>query len=82
MRNQYLQEWLDLLITQNFPGWQFSTDKKHIVAFVPPTEDLEEALFTLQQAVGKLKSKVKSKPEKIGFFVGNVKDSKYWELDS
>jgi hypothetical protein len=79
--NKYKDEWIELLLKQNIPGWLIASDRNHIFINVPDDQDLEVVLPDFKSKVQSLKSKLKSKPEAIGFFIGNSKDSKFYELN-
>ncbi len=76
----YKDEWLDLLLKQNLQGWLIASDRNHIFINVPDDQDLDTAMQTFKTLLGGLKAKVKSKPTKLGFFLGNSTDSKFYEL--
>jgi hypothetical protein len=82
MKDHYKQQWVELLVKEKLLNWRFSMDHKHIVAFVPADVDLDEAMLILKRVVTRLKGKVKGKPESLGFFVGNERDSRFWEFDA
>ncbi|MES2829504.1 MAG: hypothetical protein V4687_15190 [Bacteroidota bacterium] len=76
----YKDEWIDLLLKQKLPGWLIANDKNHIFINVPEDQDLETAMEDFIARVKLLKPKVKAKPAKLSFFIGNSKDSKFYEL--
>lgn len=76
----YKDEWLELLLKQKLPGWRIASDRNHIFINVPDEQDLDAAMQTFQTLVQGLKPKLKNKSVKIGFFLGNSKDSKFYEL--
>lgn len=78
--NKYRDEWIALLLKQNFKGWLIASDQDHIFINIPDDQDLESAMTEFKKKVGFLKPKVKNKPEKLGFFIGNTLDSKFYEL--
>jgi hypothetical protein len=78
--NAYKEEWIELLLKQKFPGWLIASDGNHIFINIPNDQDLEKVLSDFKQKTLDLKKKIKSKPEKLGFFIGNSVDSKYHEL--
>ncbi|RZK77747.1 MAG: hypothetical protein EOO92_12345 [Pedobacter sp.] len=79
--NHYKDEWIELLLKQKFPGWLVASDRNHIFINIPDDQDLESVMKDFQSKIQSLKSKIKSKPEKIGFFIGNTLDSKFYELN-
>jgi hypothetical protein len=78
--NAYKDEWIELLIKQKFPGWLIARDGNHIFINIPDDQELEKVLSEFKQKAIDLKKKIKSKPEKLGLFIGNSVDSKYHEL--
>ncbi|RZK24263.1 MAG: hypothetical protein EOO43_07645 [Flavobacterium sp.] len=78
--NAYKDEWIELLLKQNFPGWLVASDRNHIFINIPDDQDLEKVLSDFKEKAVDLKKKIKSKPEKLGFFIGNSVDSKFHEL--
>lgn len=79
--NAYKDEWIALLLKQNFQGWLIGTDGTHIIINVSKDQDLEVLFNEFLASIKRLKPKIKSKPSKIGFFIGNNKDSKFYELN-
>lgn len=78
--NAYKEEWIELLLKQKYPEWLIASDGNHIFINIPNDQDLEKVLLDFKQKAVDLKKKIKSKPEKLGFFIGNSVDSKYDEL--
>lgn len=78
--NAYKDEWIELLLKQKFPGWLVASDRNHIFINIPDDQDLEKVLSDFKEKAIDLKKKIKSKPEKLGFFIGNSVDSKFHEL--
>ncbi|MHA4895823.1 hypothetical protein ACXZ1K_13805 [Pedobacter sp. PWIIR3] len=76
----YKDEWLDLLLKQKLQGWLIASDRNHIFINVPDDQDLDEAMKNFKILLARLKAQVKSKPTKLGFFLGNSTDSKFYEL--
>lgn len=79
--NHYKDEWIELLLKQKFPGWLIASDRTHIFINIPDDQELEAVLPDFQKKIQVLKTKIKSKPEKLGFFIGNTTDSKFYELN-
>ncbi|MGY4385913.1 hypothetical protein ACVWYN_002961 [Pedobacter sp. UYP24] len=76
----YKDEWLALLLKQKLQGWLIASDRNHIFINVPDDQDLDVAMQAFQTLLGGLKIQIKSKPTKLGFFLGNSIDSKFYEL--
>ena len=76
----YKDEWLDILLKQKLQGWLIASDRSHIFINVPDDQDLDAAMQKFKSLVEGLKPKVKSKPARLGFFLGNSTDSKFYEL--
>lgn len=79
--NAYKKEWIDLLLKQNYPGWLIADDRNHIFINIPEDQDLEAAMVDFKKKVRSLSLKIKAKPDKLGFFIGNSKDSRFYELN-
>ncbi|MBC7566655.1 MAG: hypothetical protein H7223_06785 [Pedobacter sp.] len=78
--NAYKEEWIALLLKQKFNGWLIASDRNHIFINIPDDQDIEKVLVEFKEKVPELKKKIRSKPEKLGFFIGNSVDSKFYEL--
>ena len=78
--NQYKDEWIELLLKQKFPGWLIASDRNHIFINIPDDQDLDKVMKDFQDKAKLLKLKIKAKPDKLGFFIGNTTDSKFYEL--
>jgi hypothetical protein len=76
----YKDEWIQLLLNQKIPGWLFASDRNHIFINIPDDQNIDEVFLDFSKRVKMLVGKVKSKPEKLGFFIGNSVDSKFYEL--
>lgn len=80
--NAYKKEWIDLLLKQNYPGWLIADDRNNIFINIPEDQDLEIAMAEFKKKIRSLTLKIKSKPDKLGFFIGNSKDSRFYELNA
>lgn len=76
----YKKEWIELLLQQKFNNWLIASDQHHIFINVPDDVDLNRAMEEFMTKIQSLRTKIKSKPVKLGFFIGNTKDSKFYEL--
>ena len=78
----YKKELIDLLLKQNYPGWRIAHDQNNIFINIPEDQELEVALEEFKKKMRSLAMKIKSKPTKLGFFIGNSKDSRFYELNA
>lgn len=78
--DEYKKEWVALLLKQNYRDWLIGVEKQYIFIRIPDASDLEETFTEFQKELMSLKSKVKSKQSKLGFFMGNSINSKFFEL--
>lgn len=79
--DNYKNEWVELLLNQVAKNWLIASDRNHIFINIPDDQDLDLAINEFQRKVQLLKTKIKSKPVKLGFFLGNSVDSKFYELN-
>ena len=75
----YKDEWIELLLKQKYPGWLIASDRNHIFINITDDQDINQVLEEFKTKVNDLKKKIKSKPDKLGFFIGNSVDSKFFE---
>ena len=80
MRNDYKNEWVAQLLKENISGWLVADDGKHIFIKIPDDQDLDLAYSQFPDVIHSIKSRIKGKPVPITFFIGNSKDSKFFEL--
>ncbi|HEX8608627.1 MAG TPA: hypothetical protein VF679_08315 [Pedobacter sp.] len=78
--NSYKDEWVQLLLKQNFDGWLIASDRNHIFINVPDDRDINKVMLDFQEKVPELKKKIKSSSNKLGLFIGNSVDSKFYQL--
>jgi hypothetical protein len=78
--NKYRDEWIALLLKQNFKDWLIASDRNHIFINIPDDQDLNLAMDEFKKKMIFLRTRIKQKPEKLGFFIGNTLDSKFYEL--
>jgi hypothetical protein len=78
--NAYKEEWIQLLLKQKFDGWLIASDRNHIFINVPDDQDIERVLLEFKEKVPELRTKIKSKADKLGMFIGNSVDSKFYQL--
>jgi len=76
----YKDEWIDILQKQKFNGWLIASDRKHIFINIPDDQNIDLVLEEFKIKAQELKKKIKSKPDKLGFFIGNSVDSKFYEV--
>ena len=76
----YKDEWIEILQKQKFSGWLIASDRNHIFINIPDDQNLDLVLEEFKVKAQELKTKIKSKPDKLGFFVGNSVDSKFYEV--
>ena len=76
----YKDEWIDILQKQKFNGWLIASDRKHIFINIPDDQNIDLVLEEFKMKAQELKKKIKSKPDKLGFFIGNSVDSKFYEV--
>jgi hypothetical protein len=80
MSNGYKKEWIAQLLKENFPGWLVADDGKHIFIKIPDDQDLDVVYAQFPDVILSIKPKIKSKPVPLTFFIGNSKDSKFFEM--
>ena len=80
MMSAYKDEWIDILQKQKFNGWLIASDRKHIFINIPDDQNIDLVLEEFKIKAQELKKKIKSKPNKLGFFIGNSVDSKFYEV--
>jgi hypothetical protein len=76
----YKDEWIALLLKQKISDWLIGTDGNHIIINVTNDQDLDALMIEFQKTIKRLHPLIKNKPSKLGFFIGNSKDSKFFEL--
>ncbi|TDQ08214.1 hypothetical protein [Pedobacter metabolipauper] len=79
--NAYKNEWIEILLKKDFPGWLIGADKNDIIIQIPDDQDLDKVAAEFSSMLSELQKKIKSKPTMTRFFIGNSKDSRYCELN-
>jgi len=76
----YKEEWIQLLLKQKFDGWLVASDRNNLFINIPDDQNIDKVFEDFVGKVSTLKKQIKSKPDKLGIFIGNSVDSKFYEL--
>lgn len=76
----YRNEWIAVLLKENFPGWLIADDGRHVFIKIPDDQDLDLVYAQFPDLILQLQSKIRAKKTGLTFFIGNSKDSRFYEL--